>query len=421
MPPMPTAPAPAPVPAPAPAPSTRLSRAIAPDVARGVMLLAIAIANSTAWLYGRESGLLFRPLDGSLADRIVDAFCALAIDNRGYPMFAFLFAYGIHQLATREGKRGRSAGSTLGLLAKRNAWLLLFGALHGLLLFYGDIMHMYAVAALIALIWLQRAPRWALWLVFGVTMPMFLMFGAADAGAFAFEGAAAYIPAPDTVTATTFGGALLAGLQTFGVTLASSPMAAITLLPPMVLGLIVARTEVLERPWERPRLAAWLGFGGLALALLGGLPLALGLLFGAEPSPWWAAAATLSNVTGIAAGAGIPCLVALATARMERRHLADPAASTGPVLGALQALGRRSMSGYLAQSVLFAALFPAWSLGLGAVIGTATATAIAIAIWAATLLGAIVLERLGRPGPAEWLHRRLTYGPREAAPRPAVR
>lgn len=402
-----------------PAESDRLGRAIAPDVARGLMLLGIAIANSTAWHYGRELGILFRPIDASPADTIVDVLCALFIDNRGYPMFAFLFGYGIHQLAAREARLGRPDRSIIALLAKRNAWLLVFGLLHGALLFFGDIMSAYAVAALIALIWLQRAPTAVLWLAFGITSLLFLNVGAGDAGPLAMEGLVVDVRSvsdPDPLAA------LIGRLTTdYGPSVPWLPFTALSLLPPMVLGLILARTRVLERPWERLRLAKVLGIAAIASAILGGLPFAIGLATDPEPSPLWMLASILSNASGVVVGAGIPCLIALAVAGLERRRLDDPAAPAGPAVRALQALGRRSMSGYLAQSVLFTILMPAWTLGLGGVVGTAGATAIAVGIWLLTLLGAVLLERAGRPGPFEWLHRRLAYGPRTPRPNVAVR
>lgn len=403
---MPARPPYAAMPAPTPA-----GRALAPDVARGLMLLGIALANVVAWLYGRETGLLMRPLDGGPLDRAVDAACALFVDNRGYPMFAFLFAYGIHQLATRELGRGRTRGRVFGLLATRYAWLLLFGLAHGFLLFFGDIMSLYAVAALMLLIWLQAAPTWALWTVFGVTLPFFCFVSLGDAGAMAWEGMEGMEGvsfAFPSISAATYLDSLAARAgEDFGPAVLWLPWDAICLLPPMVLGLILARTRVLERPWERPVLARTLAIVGVCLAVLGGLPLAWGLLAGAEASPLWMLAAMLSNVTGIAAGVGIPCLIALAVSRVQRRRMADPWASAGPIASALAALGKRSMSGYLAQSALFSLVMPAWTLRLGATLGTAAASGIAIAVWLVTVIAAVLLERAGKPGPAEWLHRKL--------------
>ena len=83
-----------------------------------------------------------------------------------------------------------------------------------------------------------------------------------------------------------------------------------------------------------------------------------------------------------------------------------------PVLWSLQALGRRSMSGYLAQSVLFTVLMPPFAVGLGRSLDPVAALVVGTTVWLATLLGAVVLERHGQAGPAEALHRRMFRGAR---------
>ncbi|GMA30014.1 DUF418 domain-containing protein [Litorihabitans aurantiacus] len=112
----------------------------------------------------------------------------------------------------------------------------------------------------------------------------------------------------------------------------------------------------------------------------------------------------LQTVTGMCAGLGYVALFGLLTVRIQRRGRAP-----GRVVWALQAVGKRSLSCYLAQSVLVAPLLSAWGLGLGAHLGSAGAAAIAVAVWLVILVGACALERAGRRGPAEVLLRRLSY------------
>ncbi|MBS4104794.1 DUF418 domain-containing protein, partial [Tsukamurella paurometabola] len=81
---------------------------------------------------------------------------------------------------------------------------------------------------------------------------------------------------------------------------------------------------------------------------------------------------------------------------------------------AVQALGKRSMSGYLAQSLVFSPLLAAWGLGLGQYLSDWSATLLAIVVWAATVALAVHLDLAGRRGPAERLLRHLAY-PRPAA------
>jgi uncharacterized membrane protein YeiB len=95
-------------------------------------------------------------------------------------------------------------------------------------------------------------------------------------------------------------------------------------------------------------------------------------------------------------------------------------AGPGPVTHALQACGQRSLSCYLAQSVAFVALLPAWTLGLGEDAHLWQTALVAIGAWLVILLIAEASARAGYRGPAELLLRRLTYGPRRAS-EPAAR
>ena len=75
---------------------------------------------------------------------------------------------------------------------------------------------------------------------------------------------------------------------------------------------------------------------------------------------------------------------------------------------ALAATGERPLTSYLLLSAVMAPLLAAWGLGLGDDIGTLAAYGIAIVAWLLAVVLAVWLEAKGRPGPAEWLLRRLT-------------
>lgn len=66
---------------------------------------------------------------------------------------------------------------------------------------------------------------------------------------------------------------------------------------------------------------------------------------------------------------------------------------------ALVAPDRRSLSGYLARSLVFAPFPAAWGPGLG----------VHLSSWSVALVAAYRMDRAGVRGPAETLLRRLTY------------
>jgi uncharacterized membrane protein YeiB len=144
----------------------------------------------------------------------------------------------------------------------------------------------------------------------------------------------------------------------------------------------------------------------VAAAVLGGAPLAL-----AAAGLWRPGAGALllagmlHTLGGFAGGLGYAAAFGLLGLRAD-------GARPGVVTRALAACGQRSLSCYLGQSALFAALLPAWTLGWGARLGVAQAALLAVAVWSVLLLAAVASAGAGYRGPAEVVLRRLTYGAR---------
>ncbi len=86
----------------------------APDLARGGMLLLIALANVHVYVYGSPIGPRGYPRALDPADQVVTLLQLTLVDGRAYPLFGLLFGYGITQLARRRidvrhaGRPGRA-------------------------------------------------------------------------------------------------------------------------------------------------------------------------------------------------------------------------------------------------------------------------------------------------------------------------
>lgn len=384
------------------------------------MLLGIALANVSVYLWGQ-------PVDdgtshlagGNVFDRALSALVIVFIDQRSYPMFAFLFGYGIIQFAQSRWRAGVPEHETRAMLRRRHLWLLAFGAVHATLLFSGDILGAYGLTGLIltAVFWQasDRAMKITAWVLAGLAAFGSLLIVGAGAIFIALgEGAATDLSdlttpsMADLITGQS--NYLFAALTGLGLWLIMTPATVAGLLVPaaVLLGMLAARHRWLEGIGARMRLgavAAW----GIGISVVGALPSAavyLGLLPALDGVSW--SLTGLTQITGFVGGIGYAALFGLIGQRV-RGELSGAA-------GIVAAIGKRSLTFYLLQSVIFAPLLSAWGLGWGASIGSATAYGLALAVWLVSAALAAVLERQRKRGPAEMLLRRLTYG-RDPAPK----
>lgn len=408
-------------------PTTAAERALAPDLARGVMLLLIALANAPWYLYGRPpTSLSIHTADGSVADRIVQAVTITAVDSRTYPMFAFLFGYGIVQLYRRQTAAGTRDAAARRLLRRRHWWLVVFGVLHCALLWVGDILATYGLVGLllVALFFRRRDRTLLVWsgVLFGLSV--LNMLGGIVGGVVAARGAEPVRPNPfDPFLAARAGIADPEYLRSVLERLAFLPVLVVfqgfvTLAIPIafLLALWAARRQILERPGEHRALLRRTALIGIGTGWLGGLAVALhhlGVTAVPDRVSW--VYSGVQSTTGLLCGIGYVALFGLlADAYQRRRRAAPPGAAVGPtgaVVGALTAVGSRSLSCYLAQSVVFAPLLCAWGLGWGATLSSWSVAALAAATWLLTVLLSAWQQRTGRRGPAELVLRRLAYGP----------
>ncbi len=379
------------------------------------MLLLIVLANTPWYLYGTSTGTsTIHATDGSTLDRIVQFVIITAVDSRIYPMFAFLFGYGIVQMYTRSVDRGAEPRAVRRVLRRRHLWMIVIGFLHAALLWYGDIVGAYGLVGLIfTAAFLKRKNKtlivWAsvltglliLAAVFAVIGSIFAAQAPAPAETVSFLAGVKDVNAIESWPAS-----ILPRLSTWAILLVFQGLLTLVVPIAVLLAFWAARRQVLERPEDHRRLLTTTAVVGLAVGWGGGALHALQHQ-GALPVPdhvSWVFSAT-QPVTGLFGGLGYIALFGLIAAALARRG--DTA---GPITTSITAVGKRSLSAYLAQSLICAPLLAAWGLGLGGVLGSAAVALFAVGVWLLTVLGCAVLERQGRRGPAEWLLRRLSYG-----------
>ena len=124
-------------------PMAPAARSLGPDLARGVMLLAIALANSHYFLEGPSY------VGGSPAGRRRGrpcgrrAPCHLVTVGPSRCSALLFLAYGVAQIVRRQ--EGATPKAVRRLLWRRSRFLIVLGFLHAVLLFVGDILTAYGV------------------------------------------------------------------------------------------------------------------------------------------------------------------------------------------------------------------------------------------------------------------------------------
>jgi uncharacterized protein len=143
------------------------------DALRGLALCGIALPNIAYFTWPPTvGGGVFFSLGENFIDRAALFAVAMFAMNKFYPIFAFLFGVGAGLMARNW------RGDFIPRYRRRLVFLLCVGILHGLLLWYGDILALYAICGFALLVYatkpLRRVRRalqnWA-----GITVALFVV------------------------------------------------------------------------------------------------------------------------------------------------------------------------------------------------------------------------------------------------------
>jgi len=398
------------------------------DVLRGFALFGVLVAN-VVWFFSGFGNLA--PDDRALLstaafDPVVLELETFFVVNKFISIFSFLFGVGFALQMRHAGERGAGVRR---LYVRRMLWLFLFGVAHAFFIWYGDILHLYAVLGILLigcvsldsrqLVWwgiafavfipiAVKALLWGLPLVSGGAIDPAVGFEARwDAAAthhFAFaEGSYFQViraNAADMWAWLSTDDALTTGLASFGK---------------LLLGFWAGRTGILalasssRGSADAHKAAVVLMRRGLVWGSFLGV-VSQGILvadwvpmLGAESWGMRVARTALWQVGVLALAASYVCVIVLLFRRPSwRRRLAIFA----PV-------GRMAFTNYLAQSVICVLIFYGLGLGLYGSVGPTASIGIAIVVFVAQAIFSAWWLRLFRFGPAEWVWRSLTYGQRQ--------
>ncbi|MCM3398130.1 DUF418 domain-containing protein [Oceanobacillus profundus] len=375
----------------------RKIRAVSLDLARGAMLLLIALAHAPLYLYTSEPGIMQRVESTNFFDEAVNLFGMFFIDNRARAMFAVLLGYGLvlsFESKISKGKKGIDAMKTI----RRRSWyLILFGIMLAVFIGGQDILMAYGLAGLLVS-WLLAREIKALIRTFTIITLVYCLFTPIIWG-FNMQEIGSYGFAPEVSATDTY-------LNTMMLTLFSFPIIPIMnhlmfpILPSVLIGMWIARYQLLTEPEQHLKTLYFITLIGLTISLLGALPLSF---LGSVWHPSFFVAGLISGLhmlTGIAGGLAYAAIFGIIGTKLKK---------PGLISHSLIALGKRSLTFYVWNEATLVLLLSPVALDLGGGVSNGIAALIAMGIWSFSVILAILLEKNNLNGPLEILLRRLVY------------
>ena len=367
------------------------------DALRGLALLGILLVNIESFLSGGPNPLGYLGPDAGAADRFAYFFVATFVVGKFMPLFGMLFGAGFSLLYDKLKSRFADPGR---VYRRRLVFLLVFGLLHGSLLYFGDITQAYAVAGLVLLRYadsdgarLARAARFwwfaaAGWLLFAIVP----LSGTPDTAQEIVEA----IETQSVATATLgYFAQWPLRAELFAWQLQANLIGLPLVIALMLTGALAHRAGWLQDPtapvWRRARR---IGVGiGLPLALV----FAVWSVRHADPvsnlaMPAWV---IVCHAASVVLSFAYAALVLQSAPRALVKWLA-PA-------------GRMPLTNYLLQSVAMGVLLTGWGLGLGTRLSYAQLSVTAAAIFVVQVIASRAWLAVHAQGPLEALWRWWTY------------
>lgn len=400
------------------APVRDAERIIVLDVLRGVAVLGILLVNVQFFAFTLDHAMTVSWRAMPPLDAAAKLFTGFFAEFKFISLFSMLFGMGLALMSGRAEQAGRPFGR---LYARRLLVLLALGLLHGVLLWYGDILSLYALLGFIALLCRNLRPRTLVILAVVLFFAPLLCLGGClaafpDQG---FSGGFDWATMGDQFGSDaapffqfmadeeriyqsgTWGEMVLHRSATYALMLLFANLMTFggRCLALFFLGIAMIRVGLFDDPQRhRPAFRRLLIFG---LAL--GVPLqAAGLVLQTLYSGTIIGDMAWFDLTYLGSmGLSLAYLGGIALLCLRQDWVAR--------LRPLAAVGRTALTNYLGHSVICGLVFYGYGLGLFGQVGHAFAFALVLAIFAAQLVISPLWLRWFRFGPVEWLWRSATY------------
>ncbi|MBL8531260.1 MAG: DUF418 domain-containing protein [Hyphomonadaceae bacterium] len=404
------------------APVQEASRIKSLDVMRGFALLGILAVNAAYFAAPWQTGI-----DPTVAPLAVDGSTLwtwlvmhVFFEFKCITLFSLLFGASIYLVGGERSDKARGA-----VLRRRLFWLLIFGLIHALLIWYGDILVTYALTGFLVLF--ARSWKPATLMIVGVllyllslllqhALGLFYDVIPPDQQALLREQLAAIFAVPPEEFARmreAYQGGFVSGLQ-------ENVSTWLSIIGNTLFGLVIRTAGVMMIGMA---LFKWGFLSGNAPTWLYGVMLVLGAaalaLVGYQAWLNWEARFDLMHLMtrGSLANGAVSIFVSIGYASLfvllvkaGARVLTEP----------LAAVGRMAFSNYIAQSLIMTSIFYGGrGLGLWGEVDRAQLWGIVAGVWALQLIWSPLWLARFQMGPLEWLWRRLSYARPVAIAKPA--
>ena len=360
-----------------------------PDQLRGFALLGIIVVNMP-FLAVSNVGIWELELS-NLSDQVVAFLIVTLAQGKFYLLFAFLFGYSLTLILKSRSHDGVSR------YLRRLVGLALLGAGHAYLFFIGDILMSYALLGLVLLLFIGRSTRTvliasAVSFILGLALLALVFFETLSAA----NSSGGFISNPASLD-QALRGSFLESVVGRANALPEALLVQLVInwfpaLSMFLLGLAAGRAGILSDPAKHINLWRSLVVVGIVVGLPAGIASAWLALVSEDPN----------GVYGIA---GVAIGFALAPALSAGYVGAIALLSHRRFMAFAEPAGRMSLTGYLGESILLAAIFCGWGLGLFGLLTLTQALLVALGVWIALELFAKQWLRQFAYGPFEWMLR----------------
>ncbi|MBI2213382.1 MAG: DUF418 domain-containing protein [Acidobacteria bacterium] len=380
------------------------------DIVRGLALFGILAANMRGFAGPAKAYIDPASFWPSLPDRIAQAFIDTFIQGKFVTIFSFLFGVGFAVQLDRGAAKGVKIGR---LYARRLAVLVVFGIVHGMMIWFGDILLAYALTGFLLLLFRRRKDTTLIsWAIVGQLVPMILLsiawlYSQLSAGLPKGLGS----PEPEELARQVelFARGSWSAIHDqrtadlVSLNWGMFPAYFLSLLAIFIAGVLAWRRSFFRPAPETIHLYTRWMWIGISVGLSGNVAATTIRWFWKAPHFPPTAATFLSQAILTVAvpllSLGYVCaVIVLCQSDVWRRRLAPFAA-----------VGRTALSNYLMQSIVCTILFYSYGLGLFGTMGPALLLIPTILVYATQPVVSVWWLKRFRFGPAEWLWRSLTY------------